>query len=199
MEIRHAHYFEALLPGFDKIPFQTITQEKIQHLSYCWIFIHQFESNQPENNKMNPAQLSIPNSLGPEATLILQKIIELLLKPIDLTINLKVLHLEVSAFMSLSELLNLLSKTMDLSKTIFFPLGTQSTRIFTDVNQALHLIHSTIQTTTCNTFAQLPIKYIPLFHPEMMHINPSLKRPSWDMLKQTIPLLTALVSQEDQP
>ncbi|MDH4469175.1 MAG: hypothetical protein QE271_14035 [Bacteriovoracaceae bacterium] len=136
----------------------------------------------------------IPSYLSIPAQEILEKIIFQLTK--DLKTFIEVKHIVVS-----SQLKELFSPETDKVipqfniRDVLFPMGTQATKILIKDSQPLHLIHSSLKTTMTEYNSQeITLNIVPLFHPEMLTINTSLKRPTWESLKHTIPLLVELVT-----
>lgn len=82
------------------------------------------------------------------------------------------------------------------SNDLLIPLGSQALQWLDPNSPPLHLVQGTLRTVARNNSQQKTqtLSYLPLFHPEMLSINTSLKRPTWESLKQTLPLLPKLVS-----
>ncbi len=156
-----------------------------------WVFIHSCDQDSTLKLQTTP-----PNGLAQEASILLLKMIDWLAS--CMPIKPSIYHLEWTPQNDLKSL-KLITEIAEISKTIFFPLGTQSTKPFISDEVALHQIHSTLHKKHDLHFPNNSVQFIPLFHPEMMHINPALKKPTWETLKQTIPILQGLASAANQP
>ena len=206
------NYFNAILPGWNllnPLPPSSHSQRKLTTVPKVKKVELKLplESNTPtfyffhildDVSSLIQIEEKIPAYLSTPAKDILEKIIFLLTK--DLTVKISVRHIVASP--ELKEIFSpdaskLLPKFKD--QDVLFPMGTQATKIVIKDSQPLHLIHSSIKTIVKNIVTErnsqeITLNIVPLFHPEMLTINTSLKRPTWESLKHTIPLLVKLVS-----
>ena len=171
------NYFDALLPHYrafsslrpSSLP-SNANMENSQHESdslsqeFSLVFIHQRdtskETSHPESLLL---QHELPSFLGSPARIILEKITDLITTPLKNSLSYvpKVIHMEISSQTSLEAILNHLKKKhFNLNKTLFFPLGTQSTKIFSANSSPLHAIHSTIQKTNTDQIDQTMISLL---------------------------------------